>query len=869
MTESPRSTYRLQLGADLSFSRAAELTGYLSDLGVTHLYLSPVLRAVPGSTHGYDVVDPSTVAPELGGEQGLRALADTAHDHGLGIVVDIVPNHVGAHAANRMWDDLLATGPAGDAARWFDVHWDAALPGAAQKVILPVLGAQYGQVLHDGEFTVARDGERGWRLRYHAHDFPLSAETAEALERSGGAEALRGTPGDPESWQRLHALIERQHYRLVHWRAGHRLINYRRFFAVDTLAAVRVEDPEVFARTHGKIVELVRDGVIDGLRVDHPDGLRDPLRYLERLRDATGGVWTVVEKIVHSRIHGHEPSKSHGHAPGHVAAPETLRDWPVAGTTGYEFCNDVLGLFVDPDAEAALDALDRSLGGTPDEYAAMAVAAKRQILATDLAAEHQRLTGMLWRLAQEHLVVRDLDDRDVAEAIAAVLAELDVYRPYVDPEHGRASAEDVARVDAAAARAQAGSRVPDPAADARAQPGSRVPPEVFDLVAAAAAGTLGVSAAHLDFAARFAQLSSAVMAKGVEDTLFYRYQRLPAVNEVGGAPDQLGMSAADFHERNAARALRHPAGMLTTATHDTKRGEDVRLRMAAISERVEPWAALVGRWADSAPDGQAASLVLQTLAGVWPLQADAPGEELRDRVHAYLVKALREARLRTDWADPDEAYERAVAGWLDRLLDDADFAADFGAEVRPLQEIAMVSGLSQVLLRCTSPGVPDTYQGCELWEDSLVDPDNRRPVDFGLRRRLLDELGARPDAAELWHARRDGRVKLWVLARALHARNEHPGCFGEQGAYLPLSAEGELAEHVVAFARTAPDGDQVVAVACRLPGRIIDGGWGNTTLPLPPGPWHNALTGRTAEGVPQAMTDLTGDLPVALLVVQH
>jgi len=843
MTRAPLSTYRLQLGPDLTFGQAAELAPYLAGLGVTHLYLSPVLRAVPGSTHGYDVVDPAMVAPELGGEEGLRALADAAHGHGLGIVVDIVPNHVGVHAANAQWDALLATGPVGDAARWFDVNWDSALPGSAQKVILPVLAAQYGQVLHDGEFTVARDAVRGWRLRCHEHDFPLSAETAEALERSGGAEALRGTPGDPESWQRLHALIERQHYRLVHWRVGHRVINYRRFFAVDTLAAVRVEDSEVFARMHGKIVELVRDGVIDGLRVDHPDGLRDPLRYLERLREETGGVWTVVEKIVHSKNHGHEPG------PG-GEQPEALRDWPVAGTTGYEFCNDVLGLFVDPAAEAALDALDRALGGSPDGYAAMAVAAKRQILATDLVSEHQRLTGMLWRLAQEHLVVRDVDDRDVAEAIAAVIAELDVYRPYVDPEHGRASAEDVARVEAAAARAR---------------PGSRVPPEVFDLVAAAAGGTLGLSGAHLDFAARLAQLSGAVMAKGVEDTLFYRYQRLLAVNEVGGAPDHLGVSAAEFHERNGARAARHPAGMLTTATHDTKRGEDVRLRMAAISERVEPWAAFVGRWADGAPDGQAASLVLQTLAGVWPLQTDVPEEDVRCRVHAYLVKAMREARLRTDWADPDEAYERAVAEWLDRLLDDAGFVADLCAEVRPLQEIAMVSGLAQVLLRCTSPGVPDTYQGCELWEDLLVDPDNRRPVDFALRRRLLDELGAPPDVAALWHARRDGRVKLWILSRALRARNAHAGCFGPQGAYEPLAAEGELADHVVAFARTAPDGDQVVAVAPRLPGRILDGGWGDTTVTLPPGQWLDLLTGTHAPTTHVRLKDLTTTLPVALL----
>ena len=838
----PSSTYRLQLTPELTFARAAELVGYAADLGVTHLYLSPVLRAVPGSTHGYDVADPGEVSPALGGEEGLRALAARAHERGLGVIVDIVPNHVGVHHTNPLWEGLLARGPAGNESRCFDVNWEPPLPGAAQKVILPVLGAQYGEVLHNGELRVVREDERGWRLRYHDHDFPLSEESCEALERSGGADALLGEPGVPDSWQRLHALLERQHYRLVYWKVGHRLINYRRFFAVDTLAAVRVEDEEVFEATHGKILELVADGVVDGLRIDHPDGLRDPGRYLTRLRERSGGVWIVVEKIVHSHNHGHEP--------GHGAHPESLReDWPVQGTTGYEFCNDVLGLFVDPAAQALMDELDRELGGRPGDFPDMTVEAKRQILREDLASEHQRLTSALWRVAQEHPTVRDVDDRDIAEALAATIARMEVYRAYVDPQTGRATTEDVERVDRAI--------------DA-ARPGSRAPTEVFDLVAAAATGRLGSTVAHLDAAARFAQLSSAVMAKGVEDTAFYRYQRLLALNEVGGAPTAFGATVDGFHHANGERQRRHPAGMLTTSTHDTKRGEDTRVRMAAISERPDRWAEVVRRWAPSAPDGQSASLVLQTLAGVWPLEDVAVGEETRRRVHAYLVKAMREARLRTDWADPDEAYERAVAEWMDRLLDDGAFTADFGALARELQEIGMVSGLAQTLLRSVSPGVPDVYQGCELWEDSLVDPDNRRAVDFEHRIKLLAALGERPDAADLWEHRRDGRVKLWVLRQALHVRNRYPQCFGLEAGYESLRADGAMAAHVVAFARTAPDGTRVVAVAPRLPGRALAHGWQDTSLVLPDGAWRDTLTGRAATD--GALATLLDPLPVALFI---
>ncbi|MDP9406248.1 MAG: alpha-amylase family glycosyl hydrolase, partial [Actinomycetota bacterium] len=413
-----RSTYRLQLGPGFGFAAARGLVGYLADLGVSHVYLSPVLTARPGSTHGYDVADPTTVSEALGGEDGLRALADTAHAAGLGIVVDIVPNHLGTGWDTPLWRQLLAEGHAGEGGRVFDVDWTPALPGAAGKVIVPVLGDQYGAVLHRGELTlVEEEGEA--RLAYHDHRFPLSPESREALTRSGGIAALHGTPGVEESWQRLHALLEAQHYRLVHWRAGDGLINYRRFFAIDELAAVRVDDPHVFDATHDTILRLVADGVVDGLRVDHPDGLADPGRYLRRLAQRSGGVWTVVEKITH---------------PG-----ELLPDWDTAGTTGYEFCNDVLGLCVDPGMVHRFDELDAAMGAAPQPYDEQARRAKRETLANDLAADAARLARRLWTLCQAHLDVRDVDDRACLEAVSALASAFDVYRTYVDPETGEAA----------------------------------------------------------------------------------------------------------------------------------------------------------------------------------------------------------------------------------------------------------------------------------------------------------------------------------------------------------------------------------------------------------------------------------------------
>lgn len=856
-TRKPLSTYRLQLGGDMDFAAAAGLVDYLAALGVSHLYLSPIMEARPGSSHGYDVADPSAVSTVLGGEEGLRRLAQTAHDHGLGLVCDLVPNHLGTGWHTPLWRELLAQGRTGPGARVFDVDWDHPLPGAAGKVVIPVLGDQYGAVLASGELWVEEADSR-LRLRYHEQAFPLAPRSEELIAEAGGLDQLHGTPGDADSWARLHRLLEAQHYRLVFWRAGQSLVNYRRFFSIDDLAGVRVEDPEVFELVHAKACELVAEGVVDGLRIDHPDGLRDPGRYFAELADATGGVWTVAEKILD---------------PG-----EALPDWQVAGTTGYDFANDVLGLFVDPAAEETLNEVDRAFAAPAASYAEQARDAKLELADGELAADRNRLGRLLWTVAQQHPEARDVDEDACRRVVSAVVASLPVYRTYVDPDTGEPRDEDVTLVREAVA-------------DARQRNEATLAP-LFSVFERSVLGREDDDAAHRELRARFPQLSAAVTAKGVEDTVFYRYRRLVALNEVGGDPARLGLEPADYHERMRQRAGRHPAGMTATATHDTKRGEDVRLRIAALSELADEWRQALLRWRElnrhlivatprgPAPDAQTELLTYQTLVGVWPVVGGAD-PELVQRVQDYLIKAAREAKERTTWTEPDSDFEEATRAFVAALCD-SEVAGEFVAELRAFAErsaeVAVVSGLAQTLLRIAGPGVPDTYQGTELWDDSLVDPDNRRPVAFGRRRELLAELDAGAEPGRLLASRHDGRLKLWVLSRALRARAAHPDCFGPDGEYRPLQVSGAWRDHVVAFARTGEDGRAAVVVAPRLPGSVMADkahpptgeDWKDTTLDIPSdlqGRWSSALTAEVHEvGDRLGLGESLGTLPVALLI---
>ncbi len=813
----PRATYRIQLrGGDppLDFAAVAAVAGELAELGVSHLYLSPVLTATAGSAHGYDVADPTRVDPALGGEEGLRALAATCRDHGLGLVLDIVPNHQAASADNPRWRQLLATGQHGPAAALFDVDWEApGLPGAAGQVILPVLGAPRGELLAEGALTVEGDE----LVAHGAHRLPLASDSPRA-----------------EGWA---ALLAAQHHRACHWRVGDAVVNYRRFFAIDELAAVRVEQPEVFDEVLGTVLRLLDEGVADGLRIDHIDGLADPAGFAARLRARAPDAWLVAEKIL-----------EHG---------ERLPAWPLDGSTGYDFLADVLCLFVDPAAREPFTALAREVAAWPEDPGAARRAAKREVVAADLAADRDRVARALWRVAAGDLAAADVTWDQCRAAISEVVAWLPVYRAYAVPGQG-CDAEAAAQVDHAVAAAR--DHVP------------HVPEALWALLAASLRGERD-DPGGAEVCVRGQQLAGAATAKGVEDTDLYRQHRLVALNEVGVDPERFGADVGAFHHANAERARRHPTGMLATATHDTKRGEDVRLRIAALTELPDAWSGLVRRWRaqhaplrTATPRGPAPGpadqhLAYQTLVGLW---APAPARDavptLARRLGEALVKGAREAGQRTTWTDPDEAYEDALAGFAAALLDDVEVRADLDALAATAGEIAMTASLAQTLLRATSPGVPDTYQGTEGWEDNLVDPDNRRPVDLAAaaaQRAAAD--GASP--TELLDARADGRLKRRVLAQALRARRDHPGCVGPHGAYEPLTVSGRWAQHVVAFARRAPDGQTLVTLAPRLPGapmRAAVEGAAATRLGVPAlRPPTGSDWGDTAVTLPAALAGAT------------
>ncbi|MEU9434817.1 malto-oligosyltrehalose synthase [Streptomyces sp. NPDC048252] len=766
----PTATYRLQLQPEFPFEAATAAVPYLASLGVSHLHLSPVLEAVPGSPHGYDVVDPTRVRAELGGEEGLRALAGTAREHGLGLVVDIVPNHMAmAPRHNHALWEVLREGPKSPYARWFDIDWEA----QGGQVLVPVLGGPVGSEL--AQLRV--DGDV---LRYHDHVLPLR----------------EGTEGLP-----LPRLLDAQWYRPVWWRLARTELNYRRFFSISELIGVRVEDPEVFEATHGTILRLLHEGVVDGLRVDHPDGLADPDAYLERLHTASGGRWTVVEKI--------------------LADGERLPDsWPVAGTTGYDALRHVDGLFTDPEgAGELLDRYRRFAAPQTDrggEWAATVRRAAYKVLTHELAAETERLTRAASRVcaASADPGLRDRAPWALRTALEELLVRLEVYRPYTSGDPAAVVTEE------AAAEARQAFVVPEEAG-------------AVDVVRKLLLG--GEGPAGADFRARFAQTASALRAKSVEDTAFYRYVPLSAANEVGGDPGAPGVTPAGFHAYCARVQRDWPATGTVVSTHDTKRSADVRAALAVLTECPGRWADVleeVTRAKEGVPDGQLAWAAWQTVFGLGPA---AP-----ERVQEALLKHVREAGLYTSWTEQEPAYEEAVAAFV--------AAGPCGA---PGERVAALRGalepyiranvLGTALVHLTMPGVPDVYQGTESEYLALVDPDNRRPVRFP-----PEEPGA----------------KGTVTAAALRLRRRRPEVFGDAAGYEPLPAEGAAAAHCLAFARSG----RVVTAVTRLPLRLAEaGGWRETRLALPPGTWVDVLAPEREFTGHARVAELLERLPVALL----
>ena len=900
----PSSTYRLQLRPSFGFAAASDVSRYLARLGVSHVYSSPYLQAAPGSEHGYDVVDPKRINEDLGGARAHRRMSNRLAEAGLGQVLDIVPNHMAISGPeNPWWWDVLENGPSSRYAHYFDVDWDPPEARERNSVLLPILGDHYGRVVESGELQLERHGGTV-SLRYHEHLLPLSPRSlyrllgpAAARSRSKELAYLsdafralpRSTVTDRDSILRRHRdkevlrdwltrlldeqprvrdaldsqlaataadadeldeLLSIQNYRIAFWRSAGSELGYRRFFDVTSLIGLRVEDRTVFDDSHARLERWIERGLLDGIRVDHPDGLLDPTTYTQRLRRKLRRGWLVVEKIL---------------MPG-----ESLpSDWPVDGTTGYDFLRDTVGLFVDPDAEAALTELHRRITGEERDFDSVTVETRVLIARETLGSEVNRLAAAFVDICENQRRFRDFTRHEMQEAIIAVAASMPVYRTYARPREGYVSDADVAVVEEATSSAR--ERNPD------------LDPELLtflsDILSLRVSGE-----AESELSGRFQQFTGAVMAKGIEDTAFYRYLRLVALNDVGCEPGHFGTTIEDYHAANSARASEHPASMLTTSTHDTKRSEDVRVRIAALSEAPDRWRRTAERWMrrfrrswrETEFDPVIGYLAAQTLVGAWPIDGD--------RLAAYLLKAAREAKLRTSWTAPDEAYEASLDRFSRSIVADATFATEVERSIAPFVRAGRVNSLSQLLLKLTAPGVPDIYQGTELWDLSLVDPDNRRPVDFELRERLLADLEAAleadplrgPGADALLAAVETGLPKLWVMRQALALRERHPEAFGPDAPYRALMGSGRAADHVVAFTRA----ERVVTVTPRLPLRLARGRigarlvapasrWADTRVELPPGRWRDVLTGDlhrlTASSRGLRVARALGHFPVALL----
>jgi (1->4)-alpha-D-glucan 1-alpha-D-glucosylmutase len=974
----PLATYRLQLHKGFRFRDAADLAPYLAELGLSHIYTSPVMKAAPGSMHGYDVQDHQQLNPELGTPQDLAAMSAAAREHGLGYVLDIVPNHMGIGSGNTLWLDLLENGPSARAARFFDVEWHPVKEELADKVLIPMLGDRYGAVLERGELKLQLVNG-AFQVRYYDHVFPVSPRSygqvlawrldelqrklpegdpsldelksivtavsnlpsrheqdpekreerrreKEIVKRRVAAlcatdprirehleenvSIFNGKPGEPRGFDLLDRLLAAQVYRLAHWRVSSEEINYRRFFDINSLAAIRVEDPVVFEEAHRLPLRLLAEGKVTGFRVDHPDGLAYPSRYFRLLQEAhilqraqaiaerRGEKWDELEPAVREQMA--VDLRKRGPAspffrPMFVVAEKILggteklpESWAVRGTTGYDFLNQVNGLFVDPAARDLMDRIyTRYIGGRID-FDELVYQKKKLVLYTAMAAEMNLLARQLNRISEANRWTRDFTLYSLRAALIEVIASFPVYRTYISGD-GVVDERDRRYILQAVASAKRKNPVENES--------------IYDFIADillqkfAAYVAPEERPAQLAFVIKLQQMLGPVMAKGLEDTAFYVYNRLLSLNEVGGEPRQFGVAPQQFHAWNQLRAKSWPRTLLATATHDTKRGEDTRTRIDALSEVPRHWAAALSSWTRrlepllrevdgrKAPDRNELMLFFQTLVAVWPNQP--PGaqlqlpareelEQLSHRLQQYMVKAIKEGKVNTSWIQDNKSWEEAVTGFVRDVLalpPKHGFWKSFLNFQCQVAEIGMHDSLAQVVLKIASPGVPDLYQGTELWDFSLVDPDNRRPVDFESRRRMLREIAAddwprAQLARELYEQWQDGRIKLFLTQAALHARRKNPDLFAA-GAYQPLEPAGPRADNLLAFSRTA-HGQTAVVVVPRLVAGLLDGArlrpdkFEGTVVPVT-GRFVDVFTGEDREG-PLRADQLFSTLPVSLLL---
>jgi (1->4)-alpha-D-glucan 1-alpha-D-glucosylmutase len=955
----PLAMYRLQFNSSFTFADATELVPYLAALGISHCYASPYLRARPGSTHGYDIIDHNSLNPEIGSAEDFARFVAALHAHGMGQVLDIVPNHMGVMGSdNAWWLDVLENGEASPYAEFFDIDWEPLKDELQGKVLVPVLGDQYGTILDRGELKLTFDKEKGeFSILYHQHRFPIdpreylrilgyrrerleqrleagnqdllelqslmsafhhlpsrsetapekraervrdkeihkrrlaalgarSAEVAAFLEEN--VSEISGVAGDPRSFDKLHELIKAQAYRFAYWRVAADDINYRRFFDVNDLAGLRQENEDVFQATHRLILELVKSGKVDGLRIDHPDGLYNPAQYFHRLQ---------CGQDCHSLERACESKSTYVLIEKILSAGERIpENWPVHGTTGYDFANLVNGLFVDAAALARMDRIYRGFIAHPVDFNNLVYDCKKIVIHIALTSELNVLANSLSRIALANRHTCDFTLNSLRDALSEIAACFPVYRTYVTENH--VSDTDRAYIEEAVLCAKRRSTAAD----------TTVYDFIHDvlLTRQPPGHTESYRRAVIRFAMKFQQFTSALMAKGLEDTTFYRYNRLVSLNEVGGDPRRFGVLPEVFHRENLERLRAWPHGMLATSSHDTKRSEDVRARINVLSEIPVLWRRKVRRWRElnaskkrgiegaEAPSRNDEYLLYQTLVGAWPGEEDQPQPDFCRRIQEYMLKAVREAKEKTGWANQNAEYEAAVTDFVGALLETSsgnDFLSDFVPFQRAVARIGMLNSLSQTLLKLTSPGVPDIYQGNELWDLSLVDPDNRRPVDYARRRALLGEIQksgsqccdrAKVYARELAANMHDGRVKMYLTWKTLALRSKYPALF-QEGDYIPLGIQGANAGHLIAFARQRGDSTAIVAAPRLCAGLWFDGNaspmdpprWKDTRLILPIGiaalPFRNTFTSevvipdKSEEGAYLPASTLLANFPVAML----
>ena len=867
------------MNGQFTFDDAAAIAGYLHELGISHVYCSPYLQAAPGSMHGYDVVDPQKVNEELGGEAGHQRFCERLGELELGQVLDIVPNHMAIRPENRYWWDVLENGPSSRYATWFDIDWQSAEVRLQNKVLIPVLGDQYGKILASGQIQIERAGTE-FRVRYGDNLFPLAPHSlAIVLEKAGRflredvlgfiADSLARLPSPdanaPQLIQERHrdkdviyALLERtcnhrkdvceavakaveavnadidalddllnqQNYRLAYWRTADQELGYRRFFDVNSLVGLRMERQHVFDAAHCRVFDWLDRGVLDGIRVDHPDGLRDPQQYFDRLRVRAKEAWIIGEKIL-------EPG-------------EFLRQsWPVDGTTGYDFLNVCNNLLVSGEGLREFSAIYREFTARADKFEEMAHEKKLNVEQEALGSDVNRLASIFVQICEGNRDRRDYTRAEIRRAIREVAACLSIYRTYAVAERNEITPDDHHEIEVAVARAK--------------QYRTDIDAGLFDFVADVL--TLRYRGAlESEFLLRFQQFTSPVMAKGVEDTVFYCFNRMIGLNEVGGAPASDGSTIDEFHAYCIRMQATFPNTMTTLATHDTKRGDDVRARLAALTELPGRWKSALYRWSrmnarhktNKLPDKNTEYFLYQTLIGAWPI-----GDQ---RLVAYMEKAVREAKEQTSWTQQNKEFEDALRVFIQRILKSPEFIPDLEMMVGRVNRAGRINSLAQSLIRCTAPGVPDTYQGGELWDYRLVDPDNRTAVDYELRQRMLKELRDGVSPEEMMRRADSGLPKLWVVHRALTLRREYPECFGAEAAYEPLGANGPKSAHVVGFVR----GGRVAVVVPRWNLKRGES-WAGTTIDLSGGVWRNLLAGDSVEGGRVRIQGLLQRFPVALL----